>query len=466
MARHVRGGRAAPATGLAAGFGLALVIWLAPGVGLAPGAAAADPEAALPAPLDEADFLPVDPAEARLGQLLFHDPVLSGNRNIACATCHHPRFGTSDGLSLGMGEGGIGLGPERVVDPENPPEQRIPRNAPGLWNLGAREFTVMFHDGRIEADPARPSGLRTPLEDEMVQGFANLLSAQTMFPVLSPDEMAGHYGENEVARAVRQGLITGEGGAWELIAARVAGLPAYAEGFAEVYPHIAAGAPIRFTDISNAIAAFVAFEFRADDSPFDRHLRGEAVLTGAAAEGMALFYGRAGCADCHSGPLLTDHGFHAMGEPQLGPGKAERFETHQRDTGRGRVTGRAEDFFAFRTPSLRMVAHTGPWGHAGAHATLEGFLRHHADPVAGLEAYGRAAELPEMDTGARPDWAVMDDPEEVAAIAAAVRSPPVSLSAAEVAALVAFLGALSDAAALAGRLGIPETVPSGLAVAR
>ena len=430
-------------------------------------AAGPESELALPPPLTDADFVAVDPAEAELGQLLFYDPILSGNRDIACATCHHPRFGTSDGLSLGLGTGATGLGPERVVDPANPPEQRIPRNAPALWNLGAHGITAMFHDGRIEADPARPSGLRTPLEDEMVAGFSGLLSAQTMFPVLSPDEMAGHYGANEVSRAVRQGLITGEGGAWELISARIAALPEYSVRFAEVYSHIAEGAPIRFTDISNAIAAFIAFEFRADDSPFDRHLRGEAALSGRAAEGMALFYGRAGCAGCHAGPLLTDNGFHPRGSPQLGPGKSERFESHQRDIGRARVTGRDDDLYAFRTPSLRMVALTGPYGHAGGHAELGAFLRYHADPASGLAVYAPQTLLPALDTGPRPDWAVMEDAEEVARIAAAAaRVPVIALSEADLAALLAFLEALTDTGAAAGRLGIPETVPSGLPVPR
>ena len=64
----------------------------------------------LPRPLADADFMAVNPAEARLGQLLFYDPILSGNQNISCAHCHHPDFGTSDGLSLGIGEGGAPAG--------------------------------------------------------------------------------------------------------------------------------------------------------------------------------------------------------------------------------------------------------------------------------------------------------------------------------------------------------------------
>lgn len=422
-------------------------------------------QAEVPAPVDDADYAPVRMEEVRLGRLLFYDPILSGNRNIACATCHHPRFGTSDGLSLGLGEGGIGLGPDRRPDPADLPEQRIPRNATALFNLGAREFTRLFHDGRIETDPTRPSGLRTPLEDEMVTGFASVLSAQTMFPVLSPDEMAGHYQENDVSTAVREGIITGPGGAWDILSRRVAAIPEYRDLFAAAYADVAAGRPIAFTDISNAIAAFVAFEWRSDGSPFDAMLRGEAPLPPEAEAGMALFYGEAGCAACHSGKFQTDHDFHAMGEPQLGPGKAERFERHSRDIGRMRVTNRAGDAYAFRTPSLRNVTLTGPWGHAGAWSDLAAFLRHHADPSAGLGDYDRTqAVLPPLE-GAKPDWAILDTPEDVAAIEGAAVAGR-ALSDAEVARIIAFLGALSEPAASAGRLGIPGTVPSGLPVER
>lgn len=421
--------------------------------------------AELPAPVSDADYLPVREVEAQLGQLLFYDPILSGNRNISCATCHHPRFATSDGLSLGLGEGGIGLGPDRRADPAILPEQRIPRNAPALFNLGAREFTVLFHDGRIETDPARPSGLRTPLEDEMVMGFASVLSAQTMFPVLSPDEMAGHYQENDVAKAVRSGRITGTGGAWDIISQRVAAIPAYRDMFANAYPEIAAGRDIAFTDISNAIAAFVEFEWRADKSAFDRILHGEDALSPQAEAGMALFYGEAGCANCHSGPFQTDHDFHAMGEPQLGPGKAERFESHSRDIGRMRVTNRAEDAYAFRTPSLRNVMRTGPWGHAGAWSDMRAFLFHHADPAAGLRDYDRGqAVLPILD-GTKPDWVVLESDAEVGAIEAAARNGH-ALTDEDIDALVAFLGALTDEGAIAGRLGVPDTVPSDLPVDR
>ncbi|PTE13573.1 cytochrome-c peroxidase [Pseudogemmobacter blasticus] len=430
-------------------------------------AALADPVAP-PAPLTDADFPAFPTEEVELGRLLFWDAELSGNRNIACASCHHPRFGTSDGLSLGMGEGGIGLGPDRRANPDNLPEQRIPRNAPALWNVGARGFTVMFADGRIEQDATRPSGFRTPLEDEMVSGFASLLSAQTMFPVLSNDEMAGHYEENEISTLVRQGRITGDHGAWAAIAARISALPAYVDRFRAVYPEIAAGRPIAFTDISNAVAAYMTFDFRSDTAPVDAWMRGEAPLAPDAMAGAELFYGKAGCGTCHSGALFTDMKFHAMGDPQIGPGKAERFESHQHDTGRMRVSNNPDDAYAFRTPSLRNVTLTGPWGHAGAFASLPDYLRQHIAPGSAIAGYTlEAALLPAMKTG-KPDLNPADGAGDFAAItAAASRTPAVALSDSELAQILAFLQSLEDPVARAGgRMPIPDSVPSGLPVDR
>ena len=60
---------------------------------------------ASPLPKANATYAPVDIAQVRLGQLLFYDPILSGNKTVACATCHHPKHATADGLSLGLGDG-------------------------------------------------------------------------------------------------------------------------------------------------------------------------------------------------------------------------------------------------------------------------------------------------------------------------------------------------------------------------
>ncbi|MCO4838258.1 MAG: cytochrome-c peroxidase, partial [Oceanospirillaceae bacterium] len=68
----------------------------------------------MPKPLTLDDFITFDQRQAKLGQLLFYDKVLSGNQNISCGTCHHHNFGGADGLSLGIGEGGNGVGTTRT----------------------------------------------------------------------------------------------------------------------------------------------------------------------------------------------------------------------------------------------------------------------------------------------------------------------------------------------------------------
>ncbi|MCY4168931.1 MAG: methylamine utilization protein MauG, partial [Rhodobacter sp.] len=65
----------------------------------------------MPEPLTDDHFIQFDRRQAEIGQLLFYDKILSGNRNISCGTCHHHDLGSSDGLSLGIGEGGEGRGP-------------------------------------------------------------------------------------------------------------------------------------------------------------------------------------------------------------------------------------------------------------------------------------------------------------------------------------------------------------------
>ena len=87
----------------------------------------------LPAPARQ-DSFPIPSADSvLLGRDLFFDPILSGNRNISCGTCHHPALASGDEMSLSIGEGGIGLGRERIPDPANLPRARVPRNAPALF---------------------------------------------------------------------------------------------------------------------------------------------------------------------------------------------------------------------------------------------------------------------------------------------------------------------------------------------
>ncbi len=448
----------------------------------------------LPSPLRDVDFLhdgSPPPALFELGRNLFFDPILSGNRNISCGTCHDPARGTSDGVALSIGEGGAGFGPyRRTADGVT---ERIPRNAQALWNIGAKEYRSMFHDGRVEPDPHRTfqSGFWSPAREHLRKGLDSLLAAQAMFPVLSASEMAGQKGENPIATAVAEDRVSD---AWDMLAARLAKLPGYQIMFEAAFPQ---ADQITMEQAANALAAFQSKAFRSDDSPFDQYIAGNtSALAAPARAGMELFYGKAACADCHSGPLLSDHAFHAIAMPQIGPGKghgadtshwrASGFMARVEDEGRYRVTFEAGDLFAFRTPSLRNVALSGPWGHDGAFDDLTATVRHHLDSVTSLEAFSPQASallplekiIEQTGDGSRlvfrslnpqrraafdlrDSW-VQSAPKLRTRIAKANTLAPMQLDDKEVDALIAFLNSLTDASAVNRTELIPAKVPSGL----
>lgn len=418
--------------------------------------------AACAEPVTLDDFLPVDPAQARLGQLLFYDPILSGNRNISCGTCHHHTLAGGDGLSLGIGEGGRGLGMERTPGTgDDRIRKRIPRNAPALWNLGHKSIRVLFHDGRLELSDQFGNGFDSPAEEWLPEGLETILAAQALFPLTAQFEMAGNVGENDVTGAVHDRIDLG----WPILAKRVRTIPEYGSLFVESFDHIDAPAEVSIVEIGNALGAFIASEWISIDSPWDAWLNDGVPLSGAAERGRQVFFGKAGCASCHSGPLFTDQAFHALGLPAFGPGRTRVFDPMPRDVGRMGETDLIEDAYRFRTPSLRNVALTAPYGHNGAFPTLESMIRHHLDPAASRDAWrAQTAALPDVPWLAAADFAIAQDRLEMARQARALDIAPLSLTDTEVADLVAFLHALTGMGADNRPLGHPTAVPSGLPV--
>ena len=135
----------------------------------------------------------------KIGRLLFHDKILSANRNIACATCHSHDLGGSDGLSLGIGEGGHGIGLERTAGSgDDKIKKRIPRNALALWNLGFKDITTLLHDGRVTKSDIFGNGFNTPAQELLPKGLDNIVAVQALFPMTRQFEMAGNPGENEI----------------------------------------------------------------------------------------------------------------------------------------------------------------------------------------------------------------------------------------------------------------------------
>lgn len=427
---------------------LLLALWAAP--------------AAVAQPITAEDFIAFDADQARLGQLLFYDKILSGNRNISCGTCHHHDLGGSDGLSLGIGEGGTGLGPKRT--PGDGPDRiakRIPRNAPALWNLGHKDVRVLFHDGRLEISDIYGNGFDSPAEEWLPQGLQSILAAQALFPMTAQFEMAGNTGENEIIGAVKDRIDLG----WPILAKRVRTIPDYGKMFVDAFDHIDRPEDVTIVEIGNALAAFIGTEWANYDSPYDAFLTNGTPLPDDAERGRQLFFGEARCAQCHNGPLLTDQDFHAMALPPFGPGRTRQWDPIPRDVGRMGATDDLEDAYRFRTPPLRNVALTAPYGHNGAYAHLRDMVRHMADPVTMRAEWTPAlAALPQVPWLQEIDFVIQSDRLEMERSSATLDVRPVSLSEAQVDDLVAFLESLTGVSALERPMGRPATVPSGLPV--
>jgi cytochrome c peroxidase len=256
-----------------------------------------------------------------LGKKLFFDRRLSGDGTMSCATCHDTEKGFSDGLEISL----------------NYPTTRNWRNSPTLINVGFQKF--LFHDGRS-----------LTLED------------QALFPMMSAFEMNRNLDYlEEVIRAV----------------------PEYNASFQKVF-----GGEVTRERIAMAIAAFER-TLVSKNAPLDRHLQGNTgALSDDAKKGLVVFMVKGKCGECHGGVSLSDDRFHALNVPENPEhltdaritatrrfvAKLNHFDDYRtlsEDLGRYLITKDKEDWKAFKTPTLREIAKTGPYMHNGIFATLE-----------------------------------------------------------------------------------------------
>jgi cytochrome c peroxidase len=375
-----------------------------------------------------------------LGQALFHDPLLSGNRDVACSTCHSLGLGTDDDEALSVDAAG-GFGP---------------RNTPALFNL--QGVDRMFWDSRVARDPidgrlTTPAGPALSSEMSAVLAFG-AIAAQALFPVADRHEMRGYPGENEVAD-LEDGDWTG---IWAALQARLGEVPTYVTAFEDAYPGTPFGS-MTFAHAAQALAGFELRAFDAADTPFDRFVAGDdRALTRAELRGGLLFFGDARCQGCHGGPNLSNGAPFDTATAQLGPGFGPGPGPGD-DRGREEATGNPTDRYQFRTPPLRNVTETAPYGHAGQLPTLDSWVAHYQDPAGRLRAYDITTEVGDP----RLHDQLYDNREDVLALitpflTGVVEDPDVPL-------LTAFLGALTDGQAVDDLCGsVPSSVPSGLVV--
>lgn len=256
--------------------------------------------APLPKTTPEPADNPGTPEKIALGRKLFEDPRLSRSGQIACATCHEPELGWSDGRRVSFG-----------------------------------------HDrqaGRRNAISVAMSAYAQPL---FWDGRAASLEEQALHPIQDSREMAF------TARQLERRLNRSDD---------------YPTEFAQVFD----SKRIDARQVAQALAAYQR-SLVPRSNRLDRFLEGNRdLLNDQQLWGLHLFRTQARCMNCHSGPALTDNGFHNLGLHFYG--------RRRQDLGRYEVTGDPADSGKFRTPSLRGVSRTAPYMHNGLFAHLRGVM--------------------------------------------------------------------------------------------
>lgn len=271
--------------------------------------------------------------KVELGQLLYFDPVLSGDNEQSCATCHHPDLGFSDGRHTSMGFGGNGAGPDRQGG------KQVRRAAPTIWNAAFNH--KQFWDGR-----------------------ANDLEEQARFPITSSDEM--NQNPDELVKELKA-------------------IPEYVRLFDKAFGG-GGGSAVTFNNVTSAVAAFERTVI-SDNSPFDRYAAGDqTALTAEQRRGLSLFRSlKTRCFECHGFPTFANPDFKVIGVPKM-PGQADDF-------GRSEFEGGEPYKNAFKVPTLRNVVLTAPYMHNGRFKTLEEVI----DFYSNGGGQGAGLQLPNLD---------------------------------------------------------------------
>lgn len=395
----------------------------------------------------------------KLGQMLFFDPVMGGPNNTTCATCHVRSKGSVDGLPMAVGIGSSGVGEQRLQSSE---AFVIPRNVLPFFNRGESDFTALFWDGRVQM--GENGNFESPMGNKLPKGFENLLAVAASFPQVEPDEMLGRSvrrgGENQATYHADLVDMTVDPDNFQertlnvysnlvkrLLGTSAASTPMqseYRKLFQSAYP---ATSEFDITHIGNALAAYISLAFQLKPAAWDSYVRGEiSALSQQQKKGAMIFFGKGRCAVCHTGEEFSDFKYHGLAVPQLDVGKHGGYL----DYGRAKATGLAIDRFQFRTPPLRNVTRTGPWGHNGVFTSLEEVISHHFNPIPLMFAAQKG----------RPREA------ELAGRLLRYRSPILAeiypMAPNDVGAVVAFLEALQSDPILSTDEALPKSVPSGM----
>lgn len=284
-----------------------------------------------------------------LGKALFWDPILSGNKDVACATCHHPNYAYTDGLDLSIGTNAVGLGSNRhFLTPNDVSPTK--RNSPTVLNTALNGMDT--------------NGNYSPVTAPMFWDSRALsLEAQVLGPIASFEEMRGH-GYSEALSL-------------DSVVARLKKNTEYQQLFQTAF----GVNQITSANIAKAIGAFER-TLLAHNSPFDLYQKGnKTALTNQQIQGFQAFKDE-GCDKCHTGDMFSDYQMHILTVP-------DNTKLAASDAG-------FDNTYAFRTPSLRNVSLTAPYMHSGVFQSLNQVLTFY-DNISDGKSQNRNVNIGKLD---------------------------------------------------------------------
>ncbi|MDG9670542.1 His-Xaa-Ser system-associated MauG-like protein [Hahella sp. CR1] len=311
-----------------------------------------------------------------IGEIVFNTPVLSGNKDTSCSTCHIENKHLTDGLSISIGVGGDGEGQLRMSSGGI----IVPRNSFTLFGRASSHYQTFFWDGKVQEVNGK---IYSPIGEGYALGFGSTLAVAAVLPILARDEFLGLQSltqSNPNLNQINEVYYGEKLGAANNVLRQIVSAPKDENSKKLAQALLEAG--VKEPDIQtigNSLASFIAKRVQqCQPTHWDKYISGESsALTDKQKQGAVIFYGKGRCAGCHSGSLFTDFKFHSIGAPQgeFGP------YIHRQDIGRANVTYRLEDRFRFRTPPLIHVTKTAPYGHNGEFKTIEEIVLFHINPI-------------------------------------------------------------------------------------
>lgn len=331
-----------------------------------------------PLPSDPSNAVAGDPAAVALGRQLFFDRRLSANGQVSCATCHVPALYFSDGKALGQGVGTIDRHTMTLIGSAYSPWLTWDGKADSMW---AQALLPLEH-------PAEHGGDRLSYARTLAEQYGGQYEALFgSLPDLADSRFAGQA--SPLGSESQQA-------AWNKLAA------ADQEAITRVIVNMGKALAAYQRTLLPQRARFDAYVAALDEGGNLPPAAGDDLrLDESELAGLRLFIGKGQCINCHNGPLLTNFAFHNTGVPgvpglPLDSGRQAGVAQLQASpfTCLGPYSDATPDrcgeirFLAvdgaglagsFRTPTLRNVAATAPYMHAGQYDSLVAAVQHYSD---------------------------------------------------------------------------------------